>query len=99
MEKQNIANKINKTLKEFFSTPSNPKKVKAKSLMNLFIEKGIFSSNHRDGLPIRNYLRYLDDNDMLHLIPYVMVERKAVNRNWFFVDISFYRTSNSVNNK
>lgn len=98
MEKQNIANKINKTLKEFFSTPSNPKKVKAKSLMNLFIEKGIFSSNHRDGLPIRNYLRYLDDNDMLHLIPYVMVERKAVNRNWFFVDISFYRTSNSVNN-
>ena len=26
MEKQNIADKINKTLKEFFSMPSNPKK-------------------------------------------------------------------------
>lgn len=97
MEKQNIADKINKTLKEFFSTPSNPKKVKAKSLMNLFIEKGIFSSNHSNGLPIRDYLRYLDDNNMLHLIPYVMVERKAIYRYWFFVDISSYKTSSSVN--
>ena len=34
---------------------------------------------------------------MLHQIPYVMVERKAANRNWFFVDISSYRTSDSVN--
>ncbi|MBM6719274.1 hypothetical protein H6B13_06380 [Bacteroides gallinaceum] len=99
MEKQNIVNKINKTLKEFFSMPSNPKKVKAKSLMNLFIEKGIFSSNHSNGLPIRDYLRYLDDNNMLHLIPYVMVERKAIYRNWFFVDISSCKTSSSVNDK
>lgn len=97
MGKQNVADKINKTLKEFFSTPSNPKKVKAKSLMNLFIEKGIFSSNHSNGLPIRDYLRYLDDNNMLHLIPYVMVERKAIYRYWFFVDISSYKTSSSVN--
>ncbi len=97
MEKQNIANRINEALKEFFSMSSSPKKVKAKSLMNLFIEKGIFSSNHRDGLPIRNYLRYLDDNNMLDLIPYVMVERKATNRNWFFIDISSDGTSNSVN--
>lgn len=99
MEKLNIANKINKTLKEFFSMPSNPKKVKAKSLMNLFIEKGIFSSNHSGGLPIRNFLRFLDDNNMLHLIPYVMVERKSIYRNWFFVDISSYNTSSSVNDK
>ena len=78
-----IINRINNVLKEFFNDKSNPKCVKAKSMMELFIQKGIFPSNHKDGLPIRKLLRGLDE-----FIPYVVIERKTTNRNWFFKDIS-----------
>lgn len=83
-----IINRINDVLKEFFNDKSNPKCVKAKSMMELFIQKGIFPSNHKDELPIRKLLRELDDSNQLDLIPYVIVERKTKNRNWFLKDIS-----------
>ena len=99
MDKQDIAKKINEALKEYFSLPSSPKKVKAKSLMRSFMDKGIFPSNHRDGSPLRKYLRKLDDNNMLDLIPYVWVERKDSNRYWFFVDISSTHSAKPVDDK
>ena len=99
MDKQDIAKKINEALKEYFSLPSSPKKVKAKSLMRSFMDKGIFPSNHRDGSPLRKYLRKLDDNKMLDLIPYVWVERKDSNRYWFFVDISSTHSAKPVDDK
>lgn len=58
--------------------------VKPKSLMPLLIEKGFFNKDHRDGLPLRNLLRDLDDKKSLYLLPQVSFEQKEKNRYWFF---------------
>lgn len=60
---------------------------KPKDLMPLLIEKGFFEKDHRNGLPLRNILRELDDNDMLYLLPQVREERKETNRFWFFNEL------------
>ena len=76
--------RIKKAINEYFDN-SIVTKVQAKELMNLFVEKGIFPSNHRDGLPIRDFLRHLDENNHLRLIPQVFADRKEINTNWFFI--------------
>lgn len=57
---------------------------KPKDLMPFLIEKGFFEKDHREGLPLRNVLRALDESNKLYLIPQVRVERKAKNRSWYF---------------
>ena len=53
--------------------------------MDCFVDAGIFKMDYdRRGLPIRKVLRELDEKNQLDLIPYVVVERKDKNRNWFF---------------
>lgn len=75
---------INKAVDEYFAT-TDETVVPAKDLMNLFIQKGIFKSNHRDGLPIRDFLRRLDKEQRLDLIPRLHAERKRKNTFWYFV--------------
>lgn len=75
---------IEKAVKEFFDT-SAESKVRAKELMTLFISKGIFTRNYQDGLPIREFLRHLDENNHLHLIPQIHFEQKAKNKNLYFI--------------
>ena len=60
------------------------KDVKPKDLMPILIEKGFFKQDHRNGLPLRNVLRDIDDKNLLYLLPQVVVERKETNRYWFF---------------
>ncbi len=67
--------RIKRAVNEYLKN-SNENKVPAKELMNIFINKGIFTINNRDGLPIRNFLRFLDDNKQLKLIPQVFFEQK-----------------------
>jgi hypothetical protein len=76
--------RIKRAVREYFEN-SNETKVQAKELMNLFIARGIFKSNHKDGLPIRDFLRFLDENGHLHLIPQAFFEQKDINKNWFFI--------------
>jgi hypothetical protein len=78
---------INKVLADYFGKHPGTT-VMAKDMMNDFIEAGVFPSDNKNGLPIRKLLRELDDANNLHLIPYVHVERKALNRNWYFCDTS-----------
>ena len=53
-------------------------------LMDLLIDQGYFKYDIREGKPLRDVLRKLDDNDMLYLLPQVRVDRMEVNRRWFF---------------
>lgn len=76
--------RIKNAVNEYFEN-SNETKVQAKELMNLFMSKGIFSSNNKDGLPIRDFLRLLDENKQLNLIPQVFFEQKEQNKNWYFI--------------
>ncbi len=56
----------------------------AYDLMPTLIEKVFFNQDHRNGLPMRNLLRELDEKNMLYLLPQVSMERKVKNRYWFF---------------
>ena len=93
MEKYTIMNmskieRINQVLAEYFERNKNVSRVPAMDLMDEFIKAGIFrSDSERAGLPIRKLLRELDKNNQLDLIPYVIVERKSVNRSWCFAPI------------
>jgi len=72
-----------------YLTKHQPKDAKRKDFMTILIEKGYFNNDHRDGLPLRNLLRQLDDDNQLYLLPQVSVERKDTNRFWFFNAFKF----------
>ena len=59
--------------------------IQEKELMNAYIEKDIFASNNKDGLPIRDFLRHLDESNHLHLIPEAFIEQKDVNKKRYFI--------------
>ena len=58
--------------------------VKPKELMDMLIQKGFFKKDNREGLPLRDVLRQLDTDNLLYLLPQVSVDRKEINRFWFF---------------
>jgi hypothetical protein len=76
--------RIDQVVRDYFEMNPSLKEIPAKDLMPLFIKKGIFIRDHHDGLPIRNLLGELDTENKLYLLRYVKVDRKIVNRNWFF---------------
>lgn len=86
--------RINQVLEQYFLQHPNSGRVMAKDLMPTFIREGVFNKDHRNGFPIRNLLRGLDEKKQLHKIPYVIADRKAANTNWFFAPIN--RTKHSV---
>jgi hypothetical protein len=67
-----------------FLENNNKFDVKPPELMGLLIENGFFKYDIREGKPLRDVLRKLDDNDLLYLLPQVRVDRMGVNRQWFF---------------
>lgn len=76
---------INQVLRDFFEQSENPRCILAKDLMPIFIKKGIFNKDNKNGLPIRSILRELDKKNELYKIPYVYPDRKAKNTNWYFI--------------
>lgn len=77
--------RINQVLADFFEKNKGIKRIPALDMMDYFVNAGIFKKDSdRRGLPIRNLLRELDETNELHLIPYIVIERKDKNRYWFF---------------
>lgn len=77
--------RIKRVVENYFNNnQSIGDKIPAKDLMPNFIKEGIFTSNNKDGLEIREFLRQLDEANLLKLIPNVFPERKDKNTNWFF---------------
>lgn len=79
------AGRIDQVVRDYFDSHPSVSEIPAKDLMPLFIEKGIFLKDHRNGLPIRQLLRELDAAEQLYLMEPVKVIRRSVNRNWYFV--------------
>ena len=79
--------RIDQIVRDYFDVHPLETSIPAKDLMPLFIEKGIFLKDHRNGLPIRALLRDLDREDKLPLLTHVHVVRNAINRNWYFVSM------------
>jgi hypothetical protein len=77
--------RIDQVVRDYFNSNPSVKEVAAKDLMQLFVDKDIFNKDYsRPGLPIRNLLRQLDEENKLSLLKHCKVVRHAVNRNWFF---------------
>lgn len=79
---------INQLLFDYFSQNPSSQPIPAKDFMKDFVIAGIFSKDHRYGLPIRAILRSLDRNNKLDRIPYVYAVRKNKNTNWYFVPLT-----------
>lgn len=75
---------IKKVLREYFELNKSVNAIPAKDMMSYFILAGIFPNDTKNGFPIRNVLRRLDDKNQLYLIPFVYAERKESNTNWYF---------------
>ena len=82
--KIHLIGRIDQIIRDYFEKNTSVKEVLAKDMMPLFIKKGIFKKDHRDGLPIRNILREMDKEKKLYLIKHLKVNRKMTNRNWYF---------------
>lgn len=79
--------RIDQVVRDYFESNKSIVEIPAKNLMPLFIEKGIFNKDHRNGLPIRNILRELEAENKLDLIKNAKVIRNTINRNWYFKSI------------
>ena len=77
--------RINKVVSDYFASHASVDKIPAKDLMEEFIAAGIFKADHKNGLPIRDLLRELDDLGRLSELPNVEPERKVKNTYWYFV--------------
>mgnify|MGYP003575251479 CR=1 FL=1 len=84
-KKMHQAGRIDQVVRDYFDLHPSVSEIPAKDLMPLFIEKGIFLKDHRNGLPIRQLLRELDAAQQLYLLEQVKVIQRSVNRNWYFV--------------
>jgi len=76
--------KINNVLEEHFKNHFSNKEVPAKDFMHLFIKNGIYDKDVRNGLPLRQDLRKLDELNELHRVKYLVIKRKKVNTFWYF---------------
>jgi hypothetical protein len=76
--------RIDQIVRDYFINNKSVAEVPAKDLMPLFIEKGIFLKDQKNGLPIKSLLRALDKENKLALLNNVKVVRNLPDRNWYF---------------
>ena len=74
---------INLVLKDYFELNASVKQVLAKDMMPYFVLAGIFKKDEKNGLPIQNLLRKLDEKNQLNIIPYLFADRKKVYTKWY----------------
>ena len=79
-----MAFRIKRCVKDFFDTHIKTE-IEAKELMPLFIKNGIFNSNPQNGVIIRDFLKHLEKENYLNLIPQALYQQKNTNKNWYFV--------------
>lgn len=77
--------RIDQCVRDHFENNMTLSEIPAKNLMALFIAKGIFYSDPKKGLRIREILRNLDATNQLHLLKHSKAVRKNKNSNWYFV--------------
>jgi len=83
MNTDNIV-QINEVIAEYFKTHKE-NWIAAKDIMPDLINAGIFTKDHRKGLPLRKILRKLDKENTLKKIPFLHAERKEKNTYWYLV--------------
>ena len=71
----------------FFEENPEISEIAARDLMPLFIKKGIFLQDHRNGFPIRILLNELNREGKLQLFRHTKVERRTEESAWYFTRV------------
>jgi len=82
----NTIDQINRAVEDYFDKNKSISEIPAKDLMPLFVKMGIFTADSKDrpGKPLRFFLRKLDKQNNLQLIPLLYADRKGENTFWYF---------------
>lgn len=88
---------INQVVNEYFEKNGVNEVVAAKDLMPDFIKAGVFTKDHKKGLPIRKVLRAIDEQNALDQIPLAYPDRKEKNTVWYFLRTGSEFIANSPN--
>ena len=83
MSTENIE-QINEVIAAYFKTHDEDW-IAAKDIMPALINAGVFTKDHKKGLPFRKVLRKLDKENALGKIPFVHAERNEKNTYWYLV--------------
>jgi len=83
MNTDNIV-QINEVIAEYFKTHKE-NWIAAKDIMPDLIKAGVFTKDHRKGLPLRKVLRKLDQENALNKIPFLHAERNEKDTYWYLV--------------
>ncbi len=75
---------IDQIVFDYFKLNPKVKEVQAKDLMEEFVKAGAFSKDYKDGLPLRDFLKKLEENNSLDLFKQSKLIRKAENKYWYF---------------
>lgn len=76
--------RVRQAVAEYFEKHPLEQTIQARQLMPWLIGKEIFNADSQEGKPIRQLLRDLSKEKMLHLIPQARSEIKKRNINWYF---------------
>lgn len=81
-----MIDQLNAAVESYFDKNKSISEIPAKDLMPLFVKIGIFAADSKDrpGKPLRDFLRKLDRENNLHLIPSLYADRKDKNTFWYF---------------
>jgi hypothetical protein len=83
MNTDNIV-QINEVIAEYFKTHKEDW-IAAKDIMPDLIKAGVFTKDHRKGLPLRKILRKLDIENNLGKIPFIHADRNEKDTYWYLV--------------
>ena len=76
--------RIDQIVRDYFDANPSLNEIAAKDLMPVFVKKGVFKKDSEEDKPIRDLLRELDAANKLHLLRHIKVDRKVINRSWYF---------------
>jgi len=79
------ASSIDQIVFDYFKLNPKVKEIQAKDLMEIFVRENVFSKDYKEGLPLRDFLKKVEESDNLNLFKKTSLVRKEENRYWFFV--------------
>ncbi|MBC7655139.1 MAG: hypothetical protein H7098_11805 [Oligoflexus sp.] len=78
------ASSIDQIVFDYFKLNPKLKEIQAKDLMEIFVEQKVFSKDYKEGLPLRDFLKKVEESDSLDLFKKSKLVRNEENRYWFF---------------
>jgi len=82
------AGAIDQIVSDYFKLNPKVKEVQAKDLMEAFVKGGVFKENYKDGLPLREFIKKIDEDNGVDLFKKSKLFKNEENKYWFFARAS-----------